>query len=353
MKRITLYVLLLLAVPLSFARAGVGEVLPRVLIETDAGAITLELYQDAAPVTVNHFLRYVDGNHYSRGAFYRVVRLNNQAQNPVKIEVIQGGLGMDAGTPPFKPIAHESTRATGVRHTAGVISMARLEPGSASSEFFICVTDQPELDYGGHRNPDGQGFAAFGKVIEGLEVVRRIQQLKTDTPAPGQLEYTSGQMLLEPVRIRGIKRLDSQLESDKKAINTLLDNFHDAADKGDKARYLGYFTSDGVFMGTDDWERWPLEIFTQYVSKRFKDGKGWSYRSVERHVNFSPSGDTAWFDEITESAKWGRFRGTGVLVKQQEGWRLAHYAMSFLLPNEIWPQVTEMARDAVEKRQTD
>ena len=85
--------------------------------------------------------------------------------------------------------------------------MARSEPGSAASEFFICINDQPELDFGGGRNPDGKGFAAFGKVIAGMDVIRAIQNMKTDSPADGELEYTSGQILLKPVMIRQISRL--------------------------------------------------------------------------------------------------------------------------------------------------
>lgn len=178
---------------------------PRVTMLTGAGAITLELYPEAAPVTVANFLRYVDAGLYRDSSFYRVVRLDNQAHQPVKIEVIQGGLGMTGDAPPFPSIAHETTRDTGIRHRAGVISMSRLEPGSASSEFFICVSDQPELDYGGERYPDGQGFAAFGRVVAGMEVVRDIQRMATDTPDPAK-GYASGQMLLQPVRIRDISR---------------------------------------------------------------------------------------------------------------------------------------------------
>lgn len=178
-----------------------------VLMETSAGNVVIELYPEAAPLSVNNFLRYVDGGYYDHSKFYRVVRTDNQAQNNINIEVIQGGLGMGTETPPFEPIAHESTKSSGILHTDGAISMARAEPGSAASEFFICINDQPELDFGGMRNPDGKGFAAFGKVIEGMSVIRAIQNMKTDSPAGGELEYTSGQILLEPVIIKHISRL--------------------------------------------------------------------------------------------------------------------------------------------------
>jgi len=136
------------------------------------------------------------------------------------------------------------------------------------------------------------------------------------------------------------------------AITHLLDGFHQAAARGERERYLNYFTADGVFMGTDDWERWPLNPdFRQYVTKRFKDGKGWSYTPVERHIAFAPGGKVAWFDEITKSEKWGLFRGTGVLLKQENGWKIAHYAMSVLVPNEAWTPISDLAKAAVRRRE--
>jgi peptidyl-prolyl cis-trans isomerase A (cyclophilin A) len=151
---------------------------PKVMIRTGLGDITLEIYVDKAPITAGNFLKYVRENRFQGAAFYRVVRDDNQPHNKVKISVIQGGLMADTDIPEknLPPIAHETTTQTGILHKDGVISMARLEPGTATSEFFICVGDQPELDFGGKRNPDGQGFAAFGRVIKGMEVVRRILQ---------------------------------------------------------------------------------------------------------------------------------------------------------------------------------
>lgn len=187
------------------ATAGATETVT-VVMSTSAGAVVIELYPDAAPVTVANFLEYVDGGRYRNSFIYRVVRMDNQAQNDILIEVIQGGFGNAEEDLAFDPIVHETTESTGILHTDGVISMARLEPGSATSEFFICVNDQPELDFGGQRNPDGQGFAAFGKVVKGMNVVREIQNMNTDPPPEGELEYTSGQMLVDPVVIFGIKR---------------------------------------------------------------------------------------------------------------------------------------------------
>ncbi len=134
-------------------------------------------------------------------------------------------------------------------------------------------------------------------------------------------------------------------EAEVTAIGKVLDDFHDAAARGDKARYLGHMTDDGVFMGTDEWERWPKEPdFVDYVGSRFKDGSGWSYRSVERNVQLADSGDVAWFDEVVFSETNGRFRGTGVLLKQGDDWKIAHYAMSFLIFNENWQDVIELSK---------
>ena len=171
---------------------------PCVQIETDIGTIKIEFYPIQAPITVANFLKYMDENRYEDFHFYRVVHLNNQPDNDLKIEVIQGGLGFDKHPMELPPIQHETTEKTGILHEDGTISMARLEPGTASSEIFICIGDQPELDFGGKRNPDGQGFAAFGKVIFGMDIVRQIQ-----------LMPESEQMLDKIVKIKSIKRINS------------------------------------------------------------------------------------------------------------------------------------------------
>lgn len=155
---------------------------PIIAIETEKGLIVVELYMDKAPITVANFLRYIQENRLEDATFYRSVRLDNQPDNDFKIEVIQGGLFEDNHPMMLPPIVHENTGQTGIKHVDGVISMARYTPGTATSEFFICIGDQPSLDYGGSRNKDGAGFAAFGKVIEGMEIVRLIQHL----PAEGQ-----------------------------------------------------------------------------------------------------------------------------------------------------------------------
>ncbi len=149
-----------------------------VLIETELGDIEVELDGARAPITVANFLRYVDLGRYDGGRFHRSVRLDNQARQDVLIEVVQAGTNREEGQR-FDAIALERTRDTGLKHLDGALSMARSGPDTASSDFFICIGDQPSLDYGGDRNADGQGFAVFGRVVHGMEVVRRIHQSPT------------------------------------------------------------------------------------------------------------------------------------------------------------------------------
>ncbi len=178
----------------------------RVRLDTEAGSVVLELYADKAPGTVANFLRYVDQKRYDGGRFYRVVRPDNQANSPVKIEVIQGGLQNDT-TKAFPSIPQETTQKTSLKHLDGTLSLARGQPNSGASEFFICINDQPELDFGGKRNPDGQGFAAFGRVVSGMDVVRRIQQGETGLPGPTNAYANPLQLLKVPITIRKVERV--------------------------------------------------------------------------------------------------------------------------------------------------
>lgn len=171
-----------------------GQELPSVEIKSDLGNIVVEIDTINAPLTAKNFLEQVEGGTYNNALFYRVVRMDNQPNSNVKIEVIQGGIYTEPRFEAIKPIAHETTETTGLKHLDGTLSMARMEPGTASTEFFICVGDQPELDFGGKRNADGQGFAAFGQVVSGMEVVRKIQQQKDNQ-----------QTLVEKVQIKEIR----------------------------------------------------------------------------------------------------------------------------------------------------
>lgn len=187
--------LLLLGVILLCQSATMAQHHVFCLIKTTLGNITVEVYNDKAPVTAANFLKYVDAHLYDSSTFFRAVTLQNQPNDAVKIEVIQGG-DVDS-LKEFPPIPLETTKQTGLLHLNGVISMARSAPATATCSFFICINDQPELDYGGKRNKDGQGFAAFGKVTAGMDVVKKIQQLY-----PQQ-----GQYFKPPVRILSITRL--------------------------------------------------------------------------------------------------------------------------------------------------
>ncbi len=167
-----------------------------VKISTQYGDIIVRLEPDKAPVTVANFLKYVEAGYYRGGSFFRTVHNDNQPDNPVKIMVIQAEVHPWYRNFLFDPIPLERTSRTGLKHENGTISMARDKPDTAQDSFFICIGDQPELDFGGKRNPDGQGFAAFGKVIEGMDVVEKINC------APAE-----GQALTPPVLILNAKVL--------------------------------------------------------------------------------------------------------------------------------------------------
>jgi gamma-glutamyltranspeptidase/glutathione hydrolase len=168
----------------------------RVRLVTEAGEIDLEVDLARAPISAANFLRYVDAGRYDGGIFHRTVRPDTETRKEVPIEVIQGGAAPEKEADAFPPIPLERTSETGIRHLDGTISMARDQPDTATSDFFICIGDQPRLDFGGARNPDGQGFSAFGRVVRGMEVVRRIHA------APA-----NGQSLAPPIRILTARRL--------------------------------------------------------------------------------------------------------------------------------------------------
>ena len=164
------------------------------IIETSPGTIQIELYPGKVPVTVVNFLKYVDQKLYDGTTFFRVCTPENEKDRTIKIQVIQGGEVPEAKQ--FEPIQIETTKQTGIRHLDGTLSMARDTPNSATCSFFICINNQPELDFAGKRNPDGQGFAAFGKVTKGMKVVKKIQAQKE-----------KDQRLINPAVIKTIRRL--------------------------------------------------------------------------------------------------------------------------------------------------
>jgi len=172
--------LVVYALSLLCAEAGAQTV--RVRFDTALGAFEVEIDPARAPVTATNFLKYVDGGFYDGGRVHRSARLETQAARPVKIEVIQAGINLSRRGDAFPGIPLERTSVSGILHKDGTISMARSGPDTATSDFFICVGDQPSLDFGGARNPDGQGFAAFGRVVSGMDVVRAIHK----APAEGE-----------------------------------------------------------------------------------------------------------------------------------------------------------------------
>jgi peptidyl-prolyl cis-trans isomerase A (cyclophilin A) len=144
-------------------------------IKTVEGTVVAELYPKQAPESVKAFLAIVDQGLYKRSYFYRILSDENQPSNAPKAELIQGGLWSRTKKRPELPhIPHETTQQTGLTHSTGTLSLAREEPGSASSEFFITLSDLPGFDFGGENNADGQGYAAFGRVISGMDIIRKI-----------------------------------------------------------------------------------------------------------------------------------------------------------------------------------
>ena len=185
-----------LARPL-LARAAAAK--PRVAIETRFGVIVVEMETEKAPVTAANFLRYVDAGKYDGGDFFRASREPGAA-----------GAGTIQGEPspkarPFRPIAHENTKTTGLRHKAGAISMARNAPGTATSDFFICASAQPRQDAHPGAPGDNQGFAVFGQVVSGMNVVRKI--LAQPTPGVTSEPAMKGQMLDPKIPIISAKRV--------------------------------------------------------------------------------------------------------------------------------------------------
>ena len=174
-----------------------GEVLVRV--ETPFGSIDMAIDVTHAPITAANFLKYVDAGLYTGGRFHRATRPDNytpQPPNRPAMALIQGGISPARRSQGFPPIPLERTSVTGLKHVVGTVSMARGTADTATSDFFILLDDQPSLDFGGLRFDDGQGAAAFGRVVAGLGVVRTIQQ-----------QPVQAQALTPPVPIIRISRV--------------------------------------------------------------------------------------------------------------------------------------------------
>jgi peptidyl-prolyl cis-trans isomerase A (cyclophilin A) len=201
MSRLLLALVLAASGPASLqqAPAGLRDGEVAVRIETPFGNIDLAIDTKRAPQTAANFLKYVDAGLYTGGRFHRATRPDNYKPQPPDrppMEIIQGGINPDRKGDGFPPIPLERTSVTGLKHVAGVVSMARGAADTATSDFFILLDDQPSLDYGGRRFPDAQGAAAFGRVTAGLDVVRKIQQ-----------QPVTEQALTPPVPITKITRI--------------------------------------------------------------------------------------------------------------------------------------------------
>ena len=198
--------LALLSSPLA-AQAPAAEAKPEtalVVLETTSGDITISLEVDQAPISAANFLRYVDEDRFDGTVFYRAMHLDwGEPPNGL----LQGGTQNDPERI-LDGIAHEPTNQTGLSHTDGALSMARLEPGTATGDFSIMIKDQTGLDaQPGSDDPDlAAGYAVFGYVVEGMDVVRAIHAMPRD-PDKGE-GWMKGQMLAEPVRIIDARRVE-------------------------------------------------------------------------------------------------------------------------------------------------
>ena len=172
-----------------------------VVFDTEKGAIDMEVDSVHAPTTAANFLKYVDGGFYNGGSVNRSVRPDNTVRHDVEIQVIQFQIDPTRRSEQFAPIPLERTSVTGLRHVDGSLSMARSGPDTATGSFSIVIGDQPEMDFGGRRNADGQGFAVFGRVIRGMEVVKAIQASPTGQAGPYGTES-----LAPPIRILSASR---------------------------------------------------------------------------------------------------------------------------------------------------
>ncbi|MGC4103855.1 peptidylprolyl isomerase [Ferruginibacter sp.] len=170
---------------------------PRILISTNYGNIEAELYPDKAPKTVAAFLSYVDSGLFKNSSFYRVLLEESMASND-NTGLIQGGIWQSNSKKAMAlpGIEHESPRQTGLSHTNGTLSLARSKPGTANSEFFICIGNQEGYDKSTGVDGDELGYAAFGKVTSGMEIVRKIQE-----------QPANGQSFTNPILIKNIERL--------------------------------------------------------------------------------------------------------------------------------------------------
>lgn len=193
--------LLLCAAPPALAQAPVAApATVKVALQTSEGAITLELESGRAPLTTANFLRYVDRRRLDGTGFYRASKVPNLPTEGL----IQGGVRADPRRV-LPPVAHEPTTLTGLSHVDGTVSMARGAPGSATGDFFITLGAMPYMDADPAQPGDNLGYAAFGHVVDGMDVVRRI--LAAPVSAAGGAGIMKGEMIARPVTIVTARRV--------------------------------------------------------------------------------------------------------------------------------------------------
>lgn len=197
-----------------FPHSATAAKLPVVVFETDLGRIVIQVDSVHAPLTVENFLKYVDSGLYDGGEFIRAIRPDNEVRQDAPIQVIQARMNPAREKEGLAPIPVETTDATGLKHLDGTVSMARdvtvtrPGPNTAKDQFFICIGDQPSLNRDGNRSPDHMGFAAFGRVIEGMDVVRKIQASPTPKDVAATKFVGKGQALIPSIKIRRAYRND-------------------------------------------------------------------------------------------------------------------------------------------------
>jgi len=178
-----------------------------IVLETEAGAITVEIDTVHAPITAANFLKYVDGGFYDGGEFHRTVRPDTEVRKDVPIQVVQARINQARVSESYPPIPIERTSVTGLKHLNGSLTMARdvtpTSPGpdTATSGFAICMGDQPIMDFPSKRSPDGQGYAVFGRVIAGMEVVKKIHAAHAPKDTPATNLAGAGQTLVPTIKI--------------------------------------------------------------------------------------------------------------------------------------------------------
>ena len=222
MKTITLQMILPVITLLILSVAGTAQGSEKsnwktsmtVEFHTAQGIITIALYPDQAPISVNHFVQLVNNGTFNNSSFYRAVRQDNtptfemRSGERVAIKqggIIQGGIGEEQVIP--ISIDHESTLQTGLKHVDGSLSWGRPNNGRASTEFFICVGEQPQYNAPSPVNLDGQGYAVFGQVIQGMEIVKKIHQQATQGQMTEEIILNRQQLLAANTLSDDVQRL--------------------------------------------------------------------------------------------------------------------------------------------------